>query len=76
MLLAPALLASFYLTSNLMDNLRSSAYMSLSVNLVQVRTFCYLALGLGSLLWYAYALNEIKRECFAVPSLEGSEMGT
>src|ERR1044071_6093592 len=66
-LLVTATLASFYLTTNLFDNLRPAQHMNLFVSLVQTRTLCYFALGVGLLLWYAHMLNEMKREC--VPAL-------
>jgi hypothetical protein len=68
-LLVTATLASFYLTSNLFDNLRPTPHMNLFISLVQTRTLCYFALGVGLLFWYAHTLNEIKRECVAALSV-------
>jgi hypothetical protein len=59
-------LASFHLTSNLMDNLVPAPHMNLFVNLVQIRTFLYFALAVGCLVWYSRALDEIRRECVAL----------
>ena len=69
-LLVTATLASFYLTTNLIDNLRPAPHMNLFVSLVQTRTLCYFALGVGLLFWYAHMLNEIKRECVAALTVQ------
>ncbi len=39
--------------------------MNLFTNLLQTRLALYFALGLECVVWYARALNEMKRECLA-----------
>ncbi len=54
---------SVFLTQDLFDHLRPSRYMSVFMELALGRCLLFFGLGLLCLVWYAKALNEIKREC-------------
>jgi hypothetical protein len=57
---------ALFLHFNLVNNLRQGPYMNLFTNLLQTRLALYFALGVECVVWYARALNEIKRECLVV----------
>ena len=54
---------SVFLTQDLFDHLKPSRYMSVFMELALGRCLLFFGLGLLCLVWYAKALNEIKREC-------------
>jgi len=56
---------ALFLHFNLVNNLRQGPYMNLFTNLLQTRLMLFFALALECVVWYARALNEIKRECLA-----------
>jgi hypothetical protein len=59
---------SVYLTANLLDHIKPSAYMNLFTNMIYLRLILYYGLGVECLAWYYRALNDLKRECLAVES--------
>lgn len=61
--LAVVAVLSMVMTQDLFDHLRPGRFMNLFMLLVLARCLLYFGLGLLCLLWYARALNEIKREC-------------
>jgi hypothetical protein len=62
-LLVIAVVGLFPGFSHLFDNLKQSPYLNLFSQLYYARWLVYYTLGLGCLIWYQRALNEVKREC-------------
>ena len=61
-----ALIANGYLGATyLFDNLLPGPYRHLFISMVQARIAWYLVTALAALCWYAYAMNELRRECAA-----------
>lgn len=64
------LLAAWWIagTAHLLDNLQRAPYMGLFMALAQTRMAMFLAATLTALIWYALALNGLKREAIAIRS--------
>lgn len=62
-LLSGTAVLSLLLTFSLLNNITPSPYRNLFTQLVFVRMLLYFELGLECLLWYAHALNSLKRKC-------------
>jgi len=63
LMLSIIIATTFFLHSNLFDNLSLSTYTNLFSVLMHVRLILYFALGLTCLAWYYQALNDIKLKC-------------
>ncbi len=59
------IIVALYLHHSLMNQLRPDRYLNLFSGLIYARLFLYYALAGEGLVWYARALNELKRECLA-----------
>jgi len=62
-------IVSIIMGSHLLDNLAQGAYANLFVHILQLRWCLYMALGLESLVWYYFALTELKREALAIDGI-------
>jgi hypothetical protein len=59
-------IVSILMAAHLLDNLKPGGYTNLFVHILQLRWGLYMALGLESLVWYYFALTELKREALAI----------
>ncbi len=66
LLLVAMVAIGLYLHFHLFDNLKPGAYLNFFAQLIQTRLILYFALGIECLAWYYRALNELKRECWAI----------
>lgn len=60
-------------TNHLFENLQPSPHMNLFMWLVMARVVTWLGLATVALAWYAMMLNELKRECLMLASVEGDQ---
>jgi hypothetical protein len=57
-------------TNHLFENLSASPHMNLFMGLVMARVVVWLGLAAVALTWYAMMLNDLKRECLMLASVE------
>jgi hypothetical protein len=62
-------IVSIIMAAHLLDNLRQGPYTNLFVHVLQFRWCLYMGLGLESLVWYYFALTELKREALAIDNI-------
>jgi hypothetical protein len=60
-------------TNHMFENLKASSHMNLFMWLVMARVVTWLGLATVALAWYAMMLNELKRECLMLASVEGEQ---
>ena len=69
-LLVLGAIASVISTAHLLESLKTTTYSNLFVQTIQIRWLAFLALGVECLVWYHWALSELKRQCLAVLKLK------
>jgi hypothetical protein len=62
-------IASIIMAAHLLDNLKQGAYTNLFVHILQLRWGLYMGLGIEALVWYYFALTELKREALAIDAI-------
>jgi hypothetical protein len=60
------------MAAHLLDNLKQGAYTNLFVHILQLRWGLYMALGIEALVWYYFALTELKREALAIDAISSA----
>jgi hypothetical protein len=60
-------------TNHLFENLQPNPHMNLFMWLVMARVVTWLGLATVALVWYAMMLNELKRECLMLASVDGEQ---
>jgi len=68
-LLLIAFLMAIPLTATLFNHIKPSQTLGMFTLFIYLRLFAYFGLGLIGLLWYARALNELKRECLTAENV-------
>jgi uncharacterized membrane protein YjfL (UPF0719 family) len=63
--------ASVISTAHLLESLKPTTFSNLFVQVIQIRWLAFLALGVECLVWYHWALSELKRECLIVARMGG-----
>jgi hypothetical protein len=63
-------------TVRLFEGLTPTSQMNLFMTLALARSVCYVGLWVGVYWWYSWAMNEIKRECVALESLQSAKAST
>jgi hypothetical protein len=57
------------MAAHLLDNLIQTRFTNLFIHILQARWCLYMVLGLECLVWYYFALTELKREALAIENI-------